>query len=112
MSAPSKITTASTLPLAYNTRNGKPLKGAGVFRDANNQWWSIQGRGHHDGHGHISFVRLKHRPEWLTGNDISNAVIAVQLQMMFNSGNIRTFRSQDEADEAFKEAHAERRTFL
>lgn len=88
-------------PLAFNTLGGRPLKHAGIFRDVNGRWWSVQGRDQH-----ISFVRLAKQPEQLDSTlDPSNATVAFQLQTMLVTGRVQTFRTQDEADEAFKQMH-------
>lgn len=80
--------------------------------DTDNHWYSIQGRSTHDGSGSISFVCLRKRPEWLTGKDVSDPRIAMSLQLMLNGGNVKIYRTQDEADEDFKKAHRERRFFV
>lgn len=115
----------TAFPLAFSTRNGIALDNAGVFRDAEGHWWSIQARKVRDLRnvhsvrqdnfgrvGHISFVRLSRRPEWLTANDKSNLQVALELNQMLYKGNVKTFRTQDEADEAFKEAHEGRNLFV
>ena len=117
------------MPLAFNTRNGVALEHLGVFRDAEGNWWSVQARKPSDlvvharvklppshSHlqddrgraGHISFVRLSARPHWLTEKDVSNLRVALELNQMLYKGNVKTFRTQDEADESFKEAHVGR----
>lgn len=133
MSAEANIEAATT-PLAFNTRDGKPIDAAGVFRDAEGNWWSIQARkprvdvlrpnkgvvqlphstmqDEHNRAGHISFVRLAKRPAWLTDKDVSNLAVALQLNMIRYGGKVQLFRSQDEADEAFKDAHRGRSLFV
>jgi len=125
---------AATTPLAFNTRDGKPLDSAGVFRDAEGNWWSVQARkptvmelrpskgvitlphstmqDENNRAGHISFVRLQKRPAWLTDKDVSNLAVALQLNIVRYGGKVQLFRSQDEADDSFKEAHRGRKLFV
>lgn len=120
------------MPLAFNTRDGVAMESAAVFRDAEGRWWSIQARRPQEktlfaqrtarphSHlqdasgkvGHISFVRLAGRPSWLTYKDVSNLRVALEMNQMLYRGNVVTFRTQDEADEAFKEAHSGRGLFV
>ena len=113
------------MPLAFNTRGGVPLESAGAFRDAEGRWWSIQARkvtdlrdvrsvrqDQHGRTGHVSFVRLQRRPDWLTPKDKSNLQIALELNQLLYRGDIVTFRTQDEADESFKSAHEARGMFV
>lgn len=104
------------MPLAFNTRDGRALDSAGVFRDAEGRWWSIQARSGRVTHpnitddksgksGHISFVRLQKKPDWLTAQDHSNLKVALELNQLLYKGNVKTFRSQAEADDAFLHAH-------
>ena len=113
------------MPLAFSTRGGVALENAGVFRDAEGRWWSIQARkvndlrsvksvrqDQHGRAGHISFVRLQRRPDWLTERDKSNLQIALELNQLLYRGDVVTFRTQDEADESFKFAHEARGMFV
>ena len=122
----------AAMPLAFNTRNGVSLENAGVFRDAEGSWWSIQARklkpnryatydmratyelrqDNYGRVGHISFVRLGKRPAWLTTLDKSNLQMALQLNELRYSKTIKLYRSQDEADEEFAEAHESRGMFV
>ncbi|TAL42374.1 MAG: hypothetical protein EPN91_08320 [Salinibacterium sp.] len=122
----------TAFPLAFNTRDGKPLDNAGVFRDAEGNWWSIQARkvpqlsknvydmrdvralrqDEHGRVGHISMVRLPRRPVWLTANDKSNLRVALELNALRYSKDIKLYRTQDEADEEWKQAHEARELFV
>lgn len=125
------LATPTAFPLAFNTRNGSPLENAGVFRDVEGNWWSIQarkvkGKGgtydmrevralRQDDHGrvgHISLVRLGARPAWLTDKDRSNLNVALELNQLRYSETIKLYRSQDEADEDWTEAHEARGLFV
>ena len=120
------------MPLELNTRNGVPLESAGAFRDAEGRWWSLQARkpqehvvyartvqrspshlqDQHGRVGHVSFVRLQRRPDWLTEFDKSNLQMALELNQLLYRGDVVTFRTQDEADASFKFAHEARGMFV
>ena len=48
----------------------------------------------------------------MTEKDTSNLQMALALNQMLYKGDIVTFRTQDEADESFKQAHEARGMFV